>query len=188
VSTRKRLLGFAALAAIVTLVCSTTAARAQDVEPAKHRQFAVKLGTFLPCDGALKTQSDNAWWYVGIDYLPNFRYRLLNSQVGFDVDLRFRDSAGFGFLADSVGVKMLWTLTGPESKARVYAGIGGGIYFLNSAFISASVQPGMKAILGVDLTDRVFLEGAFSWVSGYTDESGAGIHPNGTTVALGVRF
>jgi len=173
VSTRKRLLGFAALAAIVTLVCSTTAARAQDVEPAKHRQFAVKLGTFLPCDGALKTQSDNAWWYVGIDYLPNFR---------------FRDSAGFGFLADSVGVKMLWTLTGPESKARVYAGIGGGIYFLNSAFISASVQPGMKAILGVDLTDRVFLEGAFSWVSGYTDESGAGIHPNGTTVALGVRF
>lgn len=187
-SIRTRLVGFAALAAIAVLVGGAAPVGAQDVAPQKVKQFAIKLGSFLPSDGALKTQSDNAWWYVGIDYLPNFRYRLLNSQVGFDVDLRFRDAGGFGFMADSFGVKMLWTLTPPESKVRVWAGIGGGVYFINSAYISATTQPGMKGILGVDLSDSVFIEGAFSWVSGYTDNTGTGIHPNGTTVALGIRF
>ncbi len=187
-NTRKRFCGLAALVAAAALVCGATTARAQDVEQKVVKPYAVKLGTFIPTDGHMKAQASNTWWYVGADYFPDFRYKLMKARVGIGADFRFRDTAGFSIFSDSVTIKFLWDLTGPESKTRVYAGLGAGAYIINTPAISSTIQPGIKVILGADLTDRIFVEGNFDWVSGYSDNNGVGLNANGVSAAIGVRF
>ena len=152
------------------------------------RTWAVKAGAFFPTQGTLRNQSGSPYHYIGVDYNPNFTYRPASARTVFSAEFMWRDSGGKTFLTLPLTVRFLWDLTPPESRFRVYGGLGGGVYFINTAFIGGTTQGGLKFTLGVDLNDRWLLETDYDWVGGFTDNLGNGVRTDGLTIALGYRF
>lgn len=182
----RRAVGLASGIALL-LLCVTGMARAQDIEPIKPKSYAVKAGGSLALNGHLKDQTSDLWWFVGLEYHPNFRYRPLNGDVYFGVDFSFRDTAGKTVFSLPLLAKIVWGLT-PTARTRVYAGLGGGIYFINTRFIGATTQPGLQVIAGVDVTENIFVEVNYNYVSGFTDRRSNGLRVDGLNFSLGYRF
>lgn len=163
-------------------------AAAQDYEPVQLKKAAVKVGAFIPTNGGLKSDAGSTWWYVGLDYFPGFRHRLANADVGFGADLRFRDSGKVSLFSHSLGAKALWDIS-PEGSPVVFrAGLGAGIYFSNTKHSGGMTNPGLKFIFSVDLSQRLFVEVNYDWVSGFTDSVSKSIRVDGLTVSAGVRY
>jgi opacity protein-like surface antigen len=183
----RRAVGLASGFALL-LLCVTGMARAQDIEPIKPRSYAVKAGGFLALDGNLKDQTSDLWWFVGLEYHPNFRHRLLNGDVYFGVDFSFRDSGGKTVFSLPLLAKIVWDLTPSAAHTHIYAGLGGGIYFINTRFIGATTQPGLQVIAGVNVTENIFVEVNYNYVSGFTDERLNGLRVDGLNFSIGHRF
>lgn len=172
--------------AAALLLGATGVASAQDVEPVVRR-WGVKVGAFLPLNGTLRNQADDIGWSAGLEYYPNFRARPLNGDIYFALDFAGSDS-GAGFLSSSLSTRIVWLLNAPEARYRVYGGVGVGAAIINTGFIGATTQPIGKIILGVDVTDRLFLEANLDWVGGFTDNLGNGVRTDGVSVSVGARF
>jgi hypothetical protein len=182
--------GWRVLAAACALTfCGTTAARAQDPQPAKTYPYAIKAGIFLPSQGTMRNQAGGEWWNFGAEYAPNFRYKPLGADVLFDIDFSFRDNAaGRTSLDIPLTAKLQVNLTPVGSKFRIFGGIGGGVHFINSTFRGLTIQPGLRLTLGVDLTSRLFVEATYDYVGGYTDDQGFGVRTDGFRIVGGWRF
>lgn len=176
------------LGTLALALCSAGTARAQDFEPLPVHPWSVKLGLFIPTNGSLKDQVADTWWYAGVDYKPNLRYRPLSGDVHLGVDFAFRDQGSKSVFSIPLLAKILWPITPTESRIRAYGGLGAGLYFINTRFIGGTTQPGLQFVAGVDLTERLFAEVAYDWVGGFTDDLGAGIRVDGVKLAGGVRF
>jgi hypothetical protein len=174
--------------AALLVLCTAGTARAQDVEPLPERTWAIKAGAFFPTQGALRNQSGSPYHYIGVDFNPNLRYKPLSASTVFSAEFMWRDSGGKTFLTIPLTLRLLWNITPMESRFRVYGGLGGGIYFINTGFIGGTTQAGMKFTLGVDLNERWLIETNYDWVSGFSDNLGNGIRVDGLTFALGYRY
>jgi hypothetical protein len=173
----------------VLLLCAAGIACAQDIEPLPApSKWNVKVGAFFPTQGNLKDQTSNAWLSLAADYYPNLRYRPLNGDIYLSAGIAFRDAQGSGaFILPIIG-KIVWPITPAGSRLRVYGGLGGGVYFINTPFIGGTTQAGAKFILGVDLKDRYFLELNYDYVSGFSDNLGNGLRVDGISLFLGYKF
>jgi hypothetical protein len=181
-----RLIG--ALAAASLLGGAAGGARAQDKEPMPAHHWDVRLGGFVPTQGTLRNQSGSPYYLIGFDYNPDFRYKPAGGTVFFTVDFKFRESGGLSFLTIPLTANIAWGLTPNDSQWRVYGGLGGGVFFINTGFIGGTTQPGARFFVGVDLSHRYFLQVDYDWVGGFTDYRGNGIRVDGLTFAAGYRF
>ena len=179
--------GLTAVALSVLLLGPTSAARADD--ETLPRKWSVKFGAFFSNQGGMKAQAGDTWWFAGADYFPNFRYRPLRGDIKIGFDARWRSSGGAEFHILDLNAKILWPITNPEgSHMRFYGGLGAGVYFIQTAFLNDLTTVGAKFILGLDLTDRLFLEANYDWVSGFTDNLGNPLRADGVSLAAGYRF
>jgi len=177
-----------ALAGASLLIGRTTAARAQDPEPVEPHKYDVRVGAFFPTQGVLRGQSGSPYYVIGGDYNPNFRYKPAGGNVFFSVDFKFRSSGGLGFLTIPLTANIAWNLTPATSQFRLWAGLGGGVYFINTGFIGGTTQAGGRFFVGADITDRYFLQLDYDWVGGFTDNRGNGVRVDGLTFSAGRRF
>jgi hypothetical protein len=179
--------GIMSVALTLMLVGPTTAARAED--ETLPRTWSVKLGAFFSNNGGMKAQASETWWYGGVDYFPNFRFRPLRGDVHIGFDARWRSHSSVDFHVLDLNATIRWPLTNPDSsRLRVYGGFGAGIYFVQTAFLKDLTTVGAKFLLGVDLTDRLFIEANYDWVSGFTDNLGNPLRADGVSLAGGYRF
>jgi hypothetical protein len=163
-------------------------ARAQDPEPVEPHKWDVRLGAFFPTQGALRSQSGSPYYVVGFDYNPNFRYQPASGNVFFSVDFKWRDSGGSTFFTIPLAANIAWNVTPDTSPVRVWAGLGVGIYFINTQFIGGTTQPGGRFFVGADITDRYFVQLDYDYVGGFTDSHNFGLRTDGLTVTAGRRF
>ena len=164
------------------------AALAQDPEPVEPKKWAIRLGGFVPTQGTLRNQSGSPYYMVAFDYYPNLRYKPLGGDIYLNVDFKWRESGGQGFMTIPVAANVKWNITPDTSDYRVWGGLGAGIYFINTAFIGGTTQPGARFFLGGDITDKWFLEVDYEWVGGFTDGRGNGLRTDGVTFSVGRRF
>lgn len=163
-------------------------ARAQDIEPPVQRTWSIKLGAFLPTQSDMQSQSSDVWWYGGVDYHPNFRYKPANGEVYFGADFEWRQSEQLGYFVIPMTAKIVWNITPAESRHRVYGGVGAGVYFINTGYNSGTTQAGLRFIAGVELSDRLFCEVNYDWVNPFTDNRGTSLRADGVTALLGYRL
>ena len=163
-------------------------ARAQDPEPVEPHKYDLRLGAFFPTQGNLRSQSGSPYYVVGIDYNPLLRYKPAGGTVFFSVDFKFRESGGLSFLTVPLLANVSWNITPPTSQYRLWAGLGGGVYFINTGFIGGTTQAGARFFVGADITDRWFLLFDYDYVGGFTDDRGNGIRVDGLTFSVGRRF
>jgi hypothetical protein len=170
------------------MVGAAGVARAQDPEPKPHRNWDVHLGMFFPTQGTLRNQSGQPYYVAGLDYTPEFKYKPAGGNVFFTLDFKFRESGGLSYLTVPVTANIAWTITSPTSPFRVWGGLGGGVYFINTGYIGGTTQAGARFFAGVDITDRWFVMADYDWVGGFTDYRGQGIRVDGITGTAGYRF
>lgn len=176
------------LVAALALVGFGGAARAQD-EETLPRTWSLKVGAFISNNGGMKDQAGDTWYYVGADFFPNFKVRPLRGDIHIGLDAAFRGAGGADFHSVSLSGKLIWPITDPSaSQYHVYGGFGLGLYFISTAFLSDLTTVGGKFILGVDITNRYFIEFNYDYVSGFTDNLGNALRADGVTIAGGVRF
>lgn len=175
-----RTLGLALL-----LASAAGSARAQGAVAGK---WALKAGGFFPTQGTLRNQSGSPYYVAGVEYDPNLRYKLMGGRISLGAEFMYRESNSQGFLTIPLTAQVTWNVTPPESRFRVYGGLGGGAYVIETAFQGTTLQPGAKFIVGVDVTDRWFLEANYHYVSGFTDNGGNGIKNNGLSLLIGFRY
>lgn len=171
-----------------TGLCAAPAARAQDPEPVEMKPLAIKLGVFFPTQGTLRNQAGSPYYHIGTEYNPNFRYKPAGGNVVFNLDFLFRDSGNLSFLTIPIIAKVLWNLTPVDYKYRAYAGLGPGVYFINTGFIGATTQAGVRFTAGIDLSSRYFTEVNYDYVGGFTDYLGNGVRTDGLSFLVGARF
>jgi hypothetical protein len=172
----------------LALLLASAAGTARAQEEGEGGKWSLKAGGFFPTQGTLRTQSGSPYYVAGVEYDPNFRFKLKEGNITFGAELMYRESNGKNFLTVPLTAQVTWNITAPESRFRVYAGLGGGIYIIETAFESSILQPGVKFIVGADITDRFFLETNYHYVGGFTDSGGNGIHPNGLSLLIGYRY
>ncbi len=173
-----------ALGVAAVLSGSLGAAQAQDFEPTALRHWSLKAGVFLPSDSTLSGQTNSTWTQIGLEYDPHFRTMPLNGKVVFGSDFTWSSSA----FAIPLAVRILWPVTPEDSKVSAYGGLGAAIYFINTPNLGQTIQPGMQFIFGVNLSERVFIEGQYDWVSGFTDNLANSIRVDGIKAQIGFRF
>jgi hypothetical protein len=183
---RSRFVG--ALAAASLMVGVVSGARAQDQEPVEPHKWDVRLGAFFPTQGVLRGQAGSPYLVVAGDYNPNFRYKPAGGNVFFSVDFKFRDSGNLSFLTIPLTANIAWNLLPATDKYRLWGGLGGGVYFINTGFIGGTTQAGARFFVGADITDRYFLMLDYDWVGGFTDYRGNGVRVDGLTFSAGYRF
>lgn len=175
--------------ALVALSVVSISAQAQDTEPAAVHKWAVKAGAFFPTNGTLRSQSGTPQMSLGVDYNPNFRYHLHGGTVSFGGELIYRENSGKKYLTIPVVAKVTWDLVQlMEGKFRVYGGVGGGAYFINTGFIGGTTQPGAQFVLGANLNERLFVELNYNYVSGFSDNLGNSVRVDGLNFYIGTRF
>ena len=177
-----------ALSAALLLVSIAGSARAQDAEPAQTKRWAVKLGAFMPTQGALRGEAGCVCLNVGVDYYPHMASRPLNGDVVFGADFYSSSKNGKSFTCVPLTVKLLWPISPAGAKMPVYGGLGTGLYFVNTGFSSGVTEPGLKVILGIDITDKIFAEFNYDYVSGFTNRLSEGLRADGLSVSAGMRF
>ena len=74
----------------------------------------------------------------------------LDAQVVVGADFMWRSSSGLSYLTIPVTARLLWDITPPDARLRVYGGLGGGVYFINTGFIGGTTQAGLKFVVGAD--------------------------------------
>ena len=163
-------------------------ASAQDIAPPPTHQWAFKLGMFIPSNGGMMQLSSVPWMSFGFDYCPAIAYSPLNGQVHFDIDYSQHDLHGNTNFVLPLTANLIWTFDMHDKTVRPYAGIGGGIYFINAGYMGGTTQPGLRLTVGLDITDRYFLQGTYDYVSGFSNDIGTGLRADGTTISVGVRF
>ncbi|HSV73426.1 MAG TPA: hypothetical protein VLH79_06680 [Chthonomonadales bacterium] len=169
------------------IALAPVAARAQMDVPVRH-EWSLKAGAFVPTHSALSRQAADPWWYVGVDFNPNFVHRPLAGEVYFSADVNWREAAGHRVFSIPLSVKIKWPLVPEEAAVQAYGGLGIGAFFINTRFISGAVQPGAKFFIGAELNEDWFVELNYDWVDGLTDYTGTGIRLDGLTVLLGYRL
>ncbi len=177
-----------ALTTAVLVIGVGTAARAQDPEPAQLHKWDLKAGVFFPTQGALRSQSGSPYINIGVDYHPDLRYRPAGGEIYFNVDFKFRGSGGLSYLTIPLTANIVWNLTPVSTQYRVYGGLGVGAYFINTGFIGGTLQPGVRFIVGADISEKYFLELDYDYTGGFTDSRGNGLRVDGLTFSLGRRF
>ena len=176
------------LGAAILFAGLSTTARAQDAEPYVPHMWSVKAGGLFPTNGTLRSQAGAPYYALGADYDPNLRFRLGGGRVVIGGEVLYRESGGKRELTIPLTVKALWTLTSPESRFHAYAGLGAGLYIINTGFIGSTKQPGVKFVAGLDFSKNYFLEVNYDYVGGYTDNLGQSVRNDGLTFYLGKRF
>jgi hypothetical protein len=177
-----------ATAVLFVFIITCASAFAQDVEPPVHHTWSIKLGAFIPDSGGMMNISSVPWFAGGIDYFPASTFRPCNAQLHFGVDFAESDKHGNTNLIIPVTAKLIWPIPINSSSFRPYFGLGGGLYFINAAFMGGTTQPGIKAIVGFDISQRFFLEANYDYVSGFSNDMGTGLRADGTTIYVGMRF
>ncbi len=169
-------------------IIAGSAARAQDMEVDGTHKMSFKLGGFVPTQGTLKNQSSSPYYALGVEYNPNFRYKLGGGgNITFGADFLYRSNGGLKFLTIPLTVRSTWSLTKDDSKIRTYGGMGFGLYFINTGFIGGTTQPGAKFILGADITSKLFAEINYDYIAGFNDNLGNSLRADGLTFWLGIR-
>lgn len=171
-----------------TGLCLGSSARAQDPAPMEMKPLAVKLGVFFPTQGTLRNQAGNPYYHIGTEYNPNLRYKPAGGTIVLNLDFMFRDSGTKSFLTIPIIAKVLWNLTPVDYKYRAYAGLGPGVYFINTGFIGGTTQAGIRFTAGADLSSRYFAEVNYDYVGGFSDYLGSGIRVDGLSFLVGARF
>lgn len=170
----------------LVLASAACAAHAQG-EPAPSK-FSLKAGGFFPTQGTLRSQSGSPYWVIGGEFHPNFKYALAGGHISLGAELMYRESGSVRFLTVPITAQVTWNITPPGSSVRVYGGLGGGAYFINTEGRGETIQPGAKFIVGADITQHLFLEANYHYVGGFTDDNGAGIHNDGISLLFGYRY
>ncbi len=179
---------FVCSVALAFLTCIIPYAGAQDVAPPPTHQWAFKLGVFIPSNGGMMQLSSVPWMSFGFDYCPAIAFSPLNGQVHLDIDYSQHDLHGNTNFVVPLTANLIWTFDMHDKTVRPYAGIGGGIYFINAGYMGGTTQPGLRLTAGLDITDRYFLQGTYDYVSGFSNDIGTGLRADGTTISMGVRF
>ena len=175
-----------ALCTALLLVSATGAVRAQ--EEGNLIKWSLRAGAFVPTQGTLRSQAGGPYWLVGAEIDPQFRYRFEGGRITFGADAFYRESGGVRFLTIPLTARITWDITPPSSQYRVYGGLGPGGYFVSSEHRGQTLEPGVRFILGADLSKRWYFETNYDYISGFTDAAGNGIHPGGLSLLLGYRF
>jgi len=150
--------------------------------------LSVKLGGFLPTQSNMKDAAGQSWWAFGVDYRPPFHYHPLGANIHLGADIVWHGTGNQSYNVTDVTGKLVWGITPLGSHPRVWGGLGGGLYYINTPHMAGNPTGGAKFIMGIDFTDRVFFEADYDWVGGFTDSIGTDLRVDGVTLALGVRF
>lgn len=172
----------------VGLLYAVPAARAQVWDEPVTSNWSVKVGAFLPAQGTMRNQTSTAWWVVGVDWDPMFTHNTLDGSVFLSADIMMRSAGGTFVSIIPLTANIVWDITPDEAATRVYGGLGIGVYLVDPVYDSMTVQGGLRFILGMDLTPRVFLQVNYDYVSGFTDDRGAGLRADGVSAVVGCRF
>ena len=176
--------GVLLLGAFLALVTMPKTTKAQDSEPIVPATWSVKLGVFMPSNGNAKRAGTSTWWAMGVDYNCPTRMKPLNAEIHLGVDVNTHGDATIV----PVTVKMIWPFHTADSPFRAYVGLGAGLYFTNFPHGGNTVQPGVKAIVGVDISKKMFIEANYDYAAGFSNNLGQGLRADGLTAAVGVRF
>ena len=174
-------------AVVGAVLVAPSVARAQGDEPVRY-EWSLKAGAFIPTQATLSREAAEPWWYFGADFNPKFRYRPLGGEVYFSLDFSGRDGGGGSYFSIPLSVRVKWPLTPEESSLKAYGGLGVGVFFINTGYSTGSIQPGGKFFLGVDLSEKWFVELNYDWVGGFTNKLDQGIRVDGVTALLGYRL
>jgi hypothetical protein len=136
----------------------------------------------------MKNQASGGWFHGGIDFYPNFHSKVLGGDAYFGADFNFREGNGGSTFSIPIHAKIKWNVTPIESHVKLYLGAGIGAYFTNTRFMGGNIQPGVKFIVGVNLSERWFVEANYDYVGGFTDSNGNGLRIDGLTFAAGYKF
>jgi hypothetical protein len=187
VTPARRLLAAAALA--LSFLAAGSTARAQDIEPPFARRTALKIGAFLPSNGTYKSAVGSMLPTIGLDFNPAITSPVPNSIVSLGAEFRWKSSGGRNNLTIPVTARLLFDLTrNEESQNQTYAGIGGGLYFINVPFKSGTTQPGIKLLAGVNFGTDYFVEANYDFVSGFSNNLGQSLRVDGISLSIGRRF
>jgi hypothetical protein len=179
--------GFSAAAAALLLAGAGVRAEAQDAEP-EHTKFALKVSMFRPTQGGLINSAGRYWWGFGFDFFPKYAAGAGKSTIYFGIDYFWRGDGGQNTFSMPILAKYRYYLSQVGGRPRTYVGVGGGLYVVNAKNLSATVQPGLRGFIGVDLNRKLFLELNYDYVSGFSNNLGVPLRTDGFSVSAGVRF
>ncbi len=162
--------------------------RAEGDDGAARAQVSVKVGAFFPGDGGMRAQAASAWWYAGVDIQPVLSRKPANGALHLGADLSMRTAGGKTVFIMPLLAKVTWDLTPPDEPSRLYGGLGPGIYMMNTRYSGLIRKPGLQFVAGADLSERVYAEVTYDWVSAFYDGQDNPLRADGLKVAVGVRF
>ena len=172
----------AGAAAFAACIAGSGAAHAQAVPAEARKDFAAKIGVFVPARRDARKAGSTLNLYLEADAtiqkLPALRSVTVLSvaYIGHD-----------NFRMTPVTIGQIFRDPGNASGKDYYYGLGLGIYPTRLEGFGASGDNknlfGGYVVVGLDLTPRIFLEGKYHYISKYDSK-----FVGGTVVSVGTRF
>jgi len=175
------------LSALATVLAAIPASADSIAHP-----FDVKVGGYFPYDSGYRSNAGDTFWSVGGDYAFKTAPSKPNDTLGLYAD--FNQSTGRSynqFYGVGVQYKSDILHDGKATSKDPYYAIGVGYYWeqetvqvsFNSSTFSHNTgnEVGGKALIGVGLTENVFVEGSYQYLPNKGNASGFGAD-------IGLRF
>ena len=175
--------------AVLTLVAGSAMALPLSAQADYTHGLSVRVGIFVPSRGLVRDITDFGAWGAGIDYKLPFKSLLNGEHWSTSVSADFHYSGRVAGVLRSFPVSINQIYTFEEQNGRTpFAGFcvtANTFGTTGTLFRQPTVTRfGAGLILGVNLTNKFYLEGRYEWI----DKHGAIETPEGFRGYLGYRF
>jgi hypothetical protein len=180
-----------------TLIVALIGLGALATAPAAHAQYftsvaqpiRVDIGGFFPTDSTVTSTLRRTAIYGGVSYDINSSKGVNPTVEGIYLDASNNSDGGVHATIIGLGVQARIYANGTNApttgSGSLYFGGGLGVYFVNTSFLSDSnhTEFGGKVFLGYELTQGLFVEGGFTYITSVN-----GVNPSGFTAVIGYKF
>ena len=174
--------GAAAVAACAIGIMGSGAAHAQASPDAARKDFAAKIGVFVPAERDARRAGSTLNFYVEADATIQKLPALRSVSV---LSVGYFDHQNFRMMPITIG--QIFRDPNNASGKDYYYGLGLGIYPTRIEGFGTSSNNknlfGGYIVLGLDVTPRIFVEGKYHYISKYDSK-----FVGGTVIAVGARF